>query len=146
MTNNVTNLPGDNEFYQLSKEQLVEVIKTLQEKIARLEERLKLDTQTSSKPPSQDLLQKPENKKSQSDHDEIKTKRKPGGQPGHVGKTRKGFGRVDRFLFLPPEFWGRGESLRPASLATPKGSKTPISISCSTSVGVQSPAWMSERY
>ena len=29
-------------------------------------------------------------------------KRKPGGQPGHKGKTRKGFGRVDRCEMLRP--------------------------------------------
>jgi transposase len=28
----------------------------------------------------------------------------PGGQPGHQGKTRKGFGRIDRFEILRPEF------------------------------------------
>ena len=38
--------------------------------------------------PSSDLLKKSENKK------------KPGGQPGHEGKTRKGFGRVDRHEVL----------------------------------------------
>ena len=30
------------------------------------------------------------------------TKRKPGGQPGHPGSTRKGFGRVDRYEILRP--------------------------------------------
>lgn len=102
MTNRVTQLPNDEELYQLSKEQLVEIIKTLQEKMARLEERLNLDSKTSSKPPSSDLLKKSE-KKAQSQTEETKTKRKPGGQAGHPGKTRKGFGRVDRIEFLHPE-------------------------------------------
>ena len=30
-------------------------------------------------------------------------KRKPGGQPGHPGKTRKGFGRVDQYELLRPD-------------------------------------------
>ena len=29
--------------------------------------------------------------------------RKPGGQPGHIGKTRKGFGRIDRYEISTPE-------------------------------------------
>jgi hypothetical protein len=42
-----------------------------------------------------DILKKSE-KKLDLVHDESETpKRKPGGQPGHPGKTRKGFGRVD---------------------------------------------------
>ena len=101
MMNRVPQTQSD-ELYQLSKEQLVKMIETLQEKIARLEERLNLDSITSSKPPSSDLLKKSE-RKAQSETEETKTKRKPGGQPGHPGKTRKGFGRVDRIEFLHPE-------------------------------------------
>jgi hypothetical protein len=59
-----------------------------------------LDSQTSSKPPSSDLLKKSEKKKETG-----KKKRKPGGQPGHEGKTRKGFGRVDRIEILKAEQW-----------------------------------------
>jgi len=56
-----------------------------------------LDSQTSSKPPSTDLLKKPEKKAPTDPLTATEApKRKPGGQPGHVGKTRKGFGRVDR--------------------------------------------------
>lgn len=102
MTNRVPLHQHDEELYQLSKEQLVEIIKTLQEKIARLEESWKLDSKTSSKPPSTDLLKKSEKKKPQPDTDETTTLRKPGGQPGHEGKTRKGFGRVDRTLNFAP--------------------------------------------
>ena len=63
-----------------------------------------LDSSTSSKPPSGDILKKSENKQHQSDGDSQAPKRKPGGQPGHPGKTRKGFGRVDRVEILRPEF------------------------------------------
>jgi transposase len=103
MTNRVNELQNDDELYQLSKEQLVEMIKTLQEKIARLEESLNLDSKTSSKPPSSDLLKKSEKQKPSSDGDKTTSKRKPGGQPGHEGKTRKGFGRVDRIEVLLPQ-------------------------------------------
>jgi transposase len=94
---------NEEELYQLSKEQLVEIIKTLQSEMARLKESLNLDSKTSSKPPSQDLLKKSEKKKSSSANNNAQPKRKPGGQPGHEGKTRKGFGRVDRIEVLRPE-------------------------------------------
>lgn len=100
MTTRVSQSQNDEELYQLSKEQLVEIIKTLQEKIARLEESLNLDSKTSSKPPSTDLLKKSEQKKPQPDVEGTTTNRKPGGQAGHEGKTRKGFGRVDRIEIL----------------------------------------------
>lgn len=90
---------------QLSKEELVEIILTQQEAIESLKEeieRLKLsrdlDSKISSKPPSSDLLKKTEKKK-----ETEKKKRNPGGQPGHQGKTRKGFDRVDRSEILKPE-------------------------------------------
>ena len=103
MTNRVPQSQKDDELYQLSKEQLVEIIKALQNEMARLKESLNLDSKTSSKPPSQDLLKKTEKKKPQPDADASEIKRKPGGQPGHEGKTRKGFGRVDRIEILRPE-------------------------------------------
>ena len=82
---------------------MVEIIKTLQKKIARLEESLNLDSKISSKPPSTDLIKKSEQKKLQLDADRATTKRTPGGQPGHEGKTRKGFGRFDRIEILCPK-------------------------------------------
>lgn len=94
---------NDDDLYQLSKEELVEIIKSLQAEIGRLKEILNLDSKTSSKPPSQDIIKKSEKKKSISDTDETEPKRKPGGQPGHEGKTRKGFGRVDRIEILRKE-------------------------------------------
>lgn len=96
---------------QLSKEELVEiiieqskVIRELQKIISELQleiERLKvsrdLDSSNSSKPPSQDIHKKSENKKAPSQEELSQPQKKPGGQPGHTGKTRKGFGRVDRY-------------------------------------------------
>ena len=93
----------DEDLCQLSKEELVEIIKALQTEIGRLKEILNLDSKTSSKPPSQDIIKKSEKKKFASDTSDTETKRKPGGQPGHEGKTRKGFGRVDRIEILRPE-------------------------------------------
>jgi transposase len=92
----------EEELNQLSKEQLVEIIKALQEELARLKQSLKIDSKTSSKPPSQDIHKKSENKKAPVQEESNHPKRKPGGQPGHQGKTRKGFSRIDRCEILRP--------------------------------------------
>lgn len=77
------------------------LIQQLQQEIERLKGKQVTDSQTSSKPPSSDLLKKPE--KPEETSAEETSKRKPGAQPGHSGKTRKGFGRVDRYEILRPE-------------------------------------------
>lgn len=78
-----------------------EAIATLQFEMSRLKEQLGTDSKTTSKPPSTDLLKKSETKTSPVS--KKGTGRKPGGQPGHVGKTRKGFSRIDRYEVLLPE-------------------------------------------
>ena len=95
------------EIEQLSQAQLVEMVLGLQKIIAELEEKLALATgksrtnsQTSSKPPSTDLLQKSEKPTVKPEEDQ---KKKPGGQPGHQGKTRIGLGRVDRYEISQPD-------------------------------------------
>jgi transposase len=103
---------------QLSQSQLVDIvieqalaIKELKKITIELElevQRLKVssssDSKTSSKPPSGDILKKSEQKPEDNSSLTGETaKRKPGGQPGHPGKTRKGFGRVDRFEILRPQ-------------------------------------------
>ena len=95
---------------QLSKEELVVVVIEQQRIISQLKQEIELlkvsrdlDSHTSSKPPSSDLLKKPENKKQESSPIQDSPKRRPGGQPGHPGKTRKGFGRVDRYEILRPQ-------------------------------------------
>lgn len=82
---------------QLSKKELVRLILTQQEIIEQLKieiEKLKistsLDSKISSKPPSSDLLKKPERREKSSSR---KPKKSPGGQLGHQGRTRKGFGQ-----------------------------------------------------
>ena len=81
---------------QLATEQLVEIIieqgKTIEKLTSRLieleqeVEKLKfsrdLDSTTSSKPPSGDLLKKTENKLEEQSQQNETAKRKPGGQPG----------------------------------------------------------------
>ena len=103
---------------QLAPEQLVEIIVEqasvtiklnsrileLEQEIGKLKASRDLDSKTSSKPPSGDILKKSEKKPESSDGESQAPKRKPGGQPGHPGKTRKGFGRVDRWEILRPEY------------------------------------------
>jgi transposase len=100
--NKKTSAKNREKLSQLPKEKLVEMIVTQQEVIEYLKEEIEklklsrdLNSKTSSKPPSSDLLFKSEKKKENSEK-----KRKPGGQPGHQGKTRKGFERVDRYEIL----------------------------------------------
>ncbi|BAY49398.1 transposase IS66 [Scytonema sp. HK-05] len=75
----------------------------LEQEVEKLKVSRDLDSKTSSKPPSGDILKKSENKQDVVDEESKTAKRKPGGQLGHPGKTRKGFGRVDRFEILRPE-------------------------------------------
>ena len=96
---------------QLSREELVKIVLTqqkliekLQQELEKLKDKQPSNSKTSSKPPSSDLIQKSE--KAAFDHSkesESQPKRKPGGQPGHIGKTRKGFGRVDRYQISTPD-------------------------------------------
>ncbi|MBE9008417.1 IS66 family transposase [Fortiea sp. LEGE XX443] len=113
------NLPQDldrESLNQLSKEELVEIIieqskvigelqkiiLELQQEIERLKVSRDLDSSNSSKPPSGDILKKSENKKAPPQEESNQPKRKPGGQPGHQGKTRKGYVRIDRYEILRP--------------------------------------------
>src|SRR6476661_9482065 len=84
---------------QLSREELVKIVLTqqkliekLQQKLEKLKERLPSNSKTSSKLSSH-LIQKSELAKvDNSKESEKEPKPKPGGQRGHIGKTRKGFG------------------------------------------------------
>lgn len=99
-SNQLRKLPSEQLVNLIVQQQLV--IEQLEQEVSRLKASLQLDSQTSSKPPSTDLLQKPE--KAQAANQPTKTaKRKPGGQPGHPGATRKGFGRIDRYELLKPQ-------------------------------------------
>lgn len=96
---------------QLSREELVKIVLTqqkliekLQQELEKLKDKQPTNSKTSSKPPSSDLIQKSETVAlERSKESETEPKPKPGGQPGHIGKTRKGFGRVDRYETSTPE-------------------------------------------
>jgi transposase len=81
------------------------VIEQLMQAMNRLQVSQNQDSQTSSKPPSADLLKKTETAKTsqQAQTTGEQAKRKPGGQPGHPGKTSKGFGTVERYEILRPQ-------------------------------------------
>jgi transposase len=105
---------------QLATEQLVEIIikqgnsiEKLRNGVVELEkeiEKLKvsrdLDRIRLWKAPSGDILRKTENKQQEKPEENQRPKRKPGGQAEHRGKTRKGFGGVDRFEILGPQVCG----------------------------------------
>ncbi|MFS8119355.1 MAG: IS66 family transposase [Microcoleus sp.] len=96
---------------RLSREELIKIVLTqqkliekLQQELEKLKEKQPSNSKTSSKPPSSDLLQKSEKASSEnSSSSESEPKRKPGGQRGHIGKTRTGFGRVDRYQISTPD-------------------------------------------
>jgi transposase len=105
---------------QLATEQLVEIIikqgnsiEKLRNGVVELEkeiEKLKLSRDLDRirlwKAPSGDILRKTENKQQDKPEENQRPKRKPGGQAEHRGKTRKGFGGVDRFEILGPQVCG----------------------------------------
>jgi len=115
------------EIEQLSQAELVELVLGLQKIIEELKEKLAIATgksrtnsKTSSQPPALDLIQKSEKAKVSAEEE---PKKKPGGQPGHQGKTRKGFGRIDRYEISNPEIcnWcGSRELSEVISLQTPQ--------------------------
>jgi transposase len=93
-----------------SHEELVKLVLTqqkliekLQAELKKLKERQPSNSKTSWKPPSSDLISKSEKASSEkSQESESQPKPKPGGQPGHIGKTRKGSGPVDRYEISVP--------------------------------------------
>ena len=87
---------------KLSKEELIDIILTLQEqiqtmalKLAELETRLNMNSKNSSKPPSTDLWKKPKPTRQ-------KTGKKPGGQKGHKGNGLKITRKPDKTVKLKP--------------------------------------------
>jgi transposase len=105
---------------QLATEQVVEMIieegnsiEKLTNRVVELEkeiEKLKVSRDLDSirlwKALSANILKKTENKQQEKPEENQTPKRKPGGQPGHRGKTRRGFGGVDRFEILGPQVCG----------------------------------------
>ena len=62
-----------------------EQLAALEGRLEELEERLRTDSHNSSKPPSSDL---PSNREARRPEQKPRGERKPGGQPGHEGKSR----------------------------------------------------------
>lgn len=89
---------------------LLESIQELKQEIEKLRVIANLDSKTSSKPPSTDLLKKSEKNKSKTESLTDSPKRSPGGQVGHKGKTHKGFDRVDRYEILRPQICCCGQA------------------------------------
>jgi transposase len=89
--------PEEKRIVELEQENkaLRKIIAELTEKIAFLERRLKLSSETSSKPPSSDGLKK---KKKRTKSLREKGKRKTGGQPGHQGQTLKQVEEPDEII------------------------------------------------
>lgn len=77
---------------------LKRTIREMAATIERLEARLRMNSQNSSKPPSQDGPRRPPKREKE------RSGRRPGGQPGHPGKTRERIPaeRVDRFQDCDP--------------------------------------------
>lgn len=73
---------------------LQEQVQHLSQRVAELEARLNQNSRNSSNPPSSDGLQKPKSLRQ-------KTGRKPGGQPGHPGKTLERVANPDHTVMLP---------------------------------------------
>jgi transposase len=80
-------------------ESLEQEIQVLRQKIAELERRLGLDSQTSSKPPSSDGLKKADKIRTKSLRE--KGKRPSGGQFGHAGQTLKQVLEPDNIIEHP---------------------------------------------
>jgi len=87
-------------------ESVVDLVMALQERIEELERRLGQDSRNSSKPPSSDSPKsRAERRREAREKAKEWSKRKPGGQPGHEGKTREMAPpeRVDRVFEHLPE-------------------------------------------
>jgi transposase len=77
-----------------SIEKLTNRVVELKKEIEKLKVSRDLDGMRLWKAPSGDILKITENKQQQKPEENHTPKRKPGGQAGHRGKTRKGFGGV----------------------------------------------------
>lgn len=101
-------LPLEQLVNNMQQQRLIEqqqAIDQLRQEVNQLKLSGHLDSQASSKPPSTDLLKKPEKAQQQPKTATESPKRKSRGQPGHQGKTRKGCCArgVDRYYILRPQ-------------------------------------------
>ena len=76
------------------------IIESMDARIKELESRLNLNSRNSGKPPSSDGLTRKNRQNSQN----VNNNKKPGGQPGHKGKTLLQSPNPDHTQFYNPEF------------------------------------------
>jgi hypothetical protein len=85
---------------ELSKEELIGLVRRLPEEVERLKQYVKQTSQTSSKPASSDILTRSEGKAGKDSEGE--DSKREGKRPGRKVKTRQGFGQVDRYERIEP--------------------------------------------
>jgi transposase len=101
------------EVIERDPESVVELVIALQERVEELERRLGQDSRNSSKPPSSDPPKsRAERRREARQKAKEWSKRKPGGQPGHKGKSREMAPpqRVDEVCLHLPERCGCGHA------------------------------------
>jgi transposase len=89
-----------------SIEKLTNRVVELEKEIEKLKVSRDLDSIRLWKRPLGDILKKTENKQQDKPEENQTPKQKLGGQAGHRGKTRKGFGGVDRLEILGAQVCG----------------------------------------
>ena len=110
-------LREENAWLRQQNARLEEHVARLVERIEELERRLGLNSQNSGKPPSSDGLKKPKSKR-RTRSLRGKSGRKPGGQPGHKGKTLRRTDHPDRVKdHMPASCKGCSSSLSNAAKA-----------------------------
>lgn len=86
---------GTMNLHELSKEELIDIIRRLMQRVSELESQLAQNSSNTSKPPSSDPLWKRGARKTNSTKS---SGRKPGGQKGHKGYKFKKFEHPDKFI------------------------------------------------
>ncbi len=127
-------LREENAWLRQQNARLEEQVARLVERIEELERRLGLNSGNSGKPPSSDGLRKP-NSKRRTRSLRGKSGRKPGGQPGHKGKTLRRADHPDRVKdHVPASCKGCGSPLSDAARAG-----TPVARQCVRSARAEPP-------
>ena len=97
-----SDIAGRAAYFEAAYLKQLEVNTVLEQRIAALERQAALNSKTSSRPPSSDGLKKPPTEK-RTQSLRGKSNRKPGGQPGHDGKTLRQSATPDDVINHYPE-------------------------------------------